>query len=110
MEWIQSTDEYNRLVQQDKPVVMIFSADWCPDCRYLDVFIDEVATDYADRVELHKVNRDEFGDLCESLEIMGIPSFVAYKEGKVVGRFVNSKRKTREEVEDFLNGVLSKPH
>lgn len=110
MNWVATTDEYFTLVQGQKPVVMIFSADWCPDCRYLDVFIDEVAVDYQDRLTFYKVNRDEFGELCETLDIMGIPSFVAYQDGKVIGRFVNSKRKSREEVEDFLNVILSKPH
>ena len=110
MDWIQSLDEYVSTVQRETPVVMVFSADWCADCRYLDFFIDDVAAQYAGKLDMFKVNRDEFGDLCETLEIMGIPSFLVYRNGEVVNRWVNGKRKTREEVEDFLNTVLQKPH
>ncbi len=37
--------------------------------------------------------------------IMGIPSFVVYEDGKEKARFVNKDRKTKKEVEDFLNNI-----
>ena len=39
------------------------------------------------------IDRDEMIDLCIDLEIMGIPSFIAYKDGKEVARLVNKLRK-----------------
>ncbi len=37
---------------------------------------------------------------------MGIPSFVVIQDGKEVARLVNKKRKTKEEVENFLSQAL----
>ncbi|MBX5436937.1 MAG: thioredoxin family protein [Alicyclobacillaceae bacterium] len=108
MEQVQSMDEFFTLAREQTPTVMLFSAGWCPDCRYLDVFIDDVVNDYEGRMRFFKVDRDQFPELCETLDILGIPSFVVYRGGEVVGRFVNGKRKTRQEVEDFLNGVLER--
>lgn len=108
MRAITSLDEYFTVVREDKPAVMIFSAGWCPDCRYLDVFIDDVEEKYRDQMDFYKVDRDQFLELCETLDIMGIPSFLVYRRGQVVGRFVNGKRKTREEVEGFLDEVLAR--
>lgn len=108
MEWIQSTDEFFTRVREVKPVVIIFSAGWCPDCTYLDMFIDEVAEEYQNTFDFYKVNRDEFGDLVETLDIMGIPSFLVYGQGKLISRFVNGKRKTREEVTAFLDDAIEK--
>lgn len=111
MEAIQSVTQFESLRDNtEKPVVFVFSADWCPDCRFLDVFIDEVAAEYEDRLTLVKIDRDAYAEICDSLEIMGIPSFVAFLGGQVVSRFVNGKRKTRAEVEEFLDGVLHKPN
>jgi thioredoxin-like negative regulator of GroEL len=107
MKAIESLDEYFTIVRQEQPAVMIFSAGWCPDCRYLDVFIEDVERAYADRLAFYKVDRDKFLDLCETLDILGIPSFLVYRSGQIVGRFVNGKRKTREEVEAFLDDVLA---
>ncbi|KRL03190.1 hypothetical protein FC81_GL000192 [Liquorilactobacillus capillatus DSM 19910] len=52
-----------------------------------------------------QVDRDENIDLCQSLGIMGIPSFVVYRDGKEIDRFVNKDRKTKEQVESFLNRI-----
>ena len=51
------------------------------------------------------VNRDENIDLCQEMMIMGIPSFVVYEDGQEKARFVNKDRKTKKEVEDFLNNI-----
>lgn len=107
MEEIQSLDQYFTVVRGARPVVMIFSAGWCPDCRYLDTFIDQVIRDNPD-FDFYKVDRDRFGELCETLDILGIPSLVAYREGQVVGRFVSKLRKTKEEVQSFLDDVRAK--
>ena len=52
-----------------------------------------------------KVDRDENIDLCQELMIMGIPSFVVYRDGKEIARLVNKERKTKQQVEEFLNSV-----
>lgn len=108
MKNIESMDEYFTLVRGDQPVVMLFSADWCPDCRFLDRFIDEVEAVYEGTFTFYKVDRDAFPELCETLEIMGIPSFLGYQQGNILGRFVSKLRKTRAEVESFLDDLASK--
>ncbi|MGB3102380.1 MAG: thioredoxin family protein, partial [Psychrobacillus psychrotolerans] len=44
-------------------------------------------------------------DLCIELDIFGIPSFLAYENGEEKGRFVSKDRKTREEIESFLQSI-----
>lgn len=50
-----------------------------------------------------QVDRDENLDLCQELMVMGIPSFIVYRDGKEVARFVNKDRKTKAEVTAFLS-------
>ena len=47
-------------------------------------------------------------DIAQELEIMGIPSFVSYLNGKEISRFVSSLRKTRPEIEAYLNDTIAK--
>ncbi|WP_049153367.1 thioredoxin family protein, partial [Ligilactobacillus salivarius] len=49
--------------------------------------------------------RDENIDLCQELDVYGIPSFIVYEDGKEVDRFVNKDRKTKKEVENFLKAI-----
>ncbi|MRG87737.1 thioredoxin family protein [Salinibacillus xinjiangensis] len=89
-------------------VILLFSADWCPDCRFIDPFMPEIEEKYREDFMFVYVDRDQFIDLCANYNVFGIPSFVALADGEVVDRFISKDRKTREEIEDFLNGVQAK--
>ncbi|QZN92519.1 thioredoxin family protein [Limosilactobacillus panis] len=81
--------------------VLFFTAGWCPDCRFIKPAMPEIEKDFSEFTFL-QVDRDENIDLAAELNIFGIPSFVAYADGKEIGRFVNKDRKTKQQVEDFL--------
>jgi len=103
MENLTSIEQFESL-KQGKKTVFKFTADWCPDCHFIDPFMDEVEQEFSDFTFI-SVNRDEFLDLCNELNIMGIPSFVAFDQGVEIGRFVSKNRKTREEIESFLRTI-----
>ena len=84
--------------------VLFFTADWCPDCRFIKPAMPEIEANFS-QFEFILVDRDENIDLCQEMIIMGIPSFVVYEDGKEKARFVNKDRKTKKEVEDFLNNI-----
>ena len=89
---------------KDGKYVLFFSADWCPDCQYIKPAMPAIENDFKDFTFL-AVDRDENIDLAGELRVMGIPSFIAYEDGKEIGRFVNKDRKTKQEVESFLSQV-----
>ena len=84
--------------------VLFFTADWCPDCRFIKPAMPEIEANFS-QFEFILVDRDENIDLCQEMMIMGIPSFVVYEDGKEKARFVNKDRKTKKEVEDFSNNI-----
>lgn len=84
--------------------VLFFTAGWCPDCRFIKPAMPSIMEEFS-QYEFITVDRDENVDLCQELMVMGIPSFIVYKNGKEAGRFVNKDRKTKEEVVDFLNNI-----
>ncbi|MGM9892325.1 thioredoxin family protein [Limosilactobacillus sp.] len=85
-------------------VVLFFTADWCPDCRFIKPALPAIESDFADYT-FYSVDRDENIDLAAALNVFGIPSLVVYDHGKEIGRFVNKDRKTKEQVEDFLRNL-----
>jgi len=100
MKKLENVKQYEELKENSK-VIFLFSADWCPDCRFIDPFIDDVAAAYPEFTFVY-VDRDKFLDLCIQLDVFGIPSFVAFEQGRELGRFVNKDRKTREQIEEFI--------
>lgn len=103
MKKLSSIEQFEVLKKQER-VIFLFSADWCPDCKVIEPFLPELETEFAE-YEFMYVDRDEFIDLCSQLDIFGIPSFVAYSEGRELGRFVSKNRKTKEEIEEFINSL-----
>ena len=102
MKQLSTMEEYK--VAKDAKSVFMFSAAWCGDCRFLDPFMPEIEEKFKEWTFYH-VDRDEFMDLAQELDIFGIPSFVAFHDGKEVDRYVGRERKTPEQVEAFLNGL-----
>ena len=84
--------------------VLFFTADWGPDCRFIKPAMPEIEEEFSD-FNFIQVDRDENIDLCQELDVYGIPSFIVYEDGKEVDRFVNKDRKTKKEVENFLKAI-----
>lgn len=104
MKSLQTIDEVNTQKQSQKPTVFLWSANWCPDCLYLNPYLDGLEAANPD-MDFYKLDRDQLLDEAISQEILGIPSFVVYQNGKEIGRFVSKLRKTPEEVQAFLNSL-----
>ena len=103
MKDITSVEQYREIIENED-VIILFTANWCPDCMVIKPFMPSIIEKYSD-YKFYSINRDHLMDLCVELEIFGIPSFVAFKGGKEVGRFVNKDRKTRQQIESFIESL-----
>lgn len=99
---IDSVAAYKKAIN-DRCCIM-FTATWCPDCAYTKTYIGEIVKENPG-FKFYYIDRDQLLDLCIELEIMGIPSFITYDHGKETGRFVSKLRKTKQEVQSFLDSV-----
>jgi len=103
VEILQSVEQFEHYKKEER-VVFMFSADWCGDCRFVEPVLPEIEQEFPEFTFI-MVNRDKFIEICQENDVLGIPSFLAYKNGKEVGRFVSRDRKTKEEIVDFIKGL-----
>lgn len=101
MNALTSEEQFYEIIKESQVNVFVFSANWCPDCTFIQPFMAELIQKYKNYKFIY-VDRDQFIDLCIDQEILGIPSFVAYQDGKELSRFVSKLRKTKEEIDAFL--------
>ncbi|MDG5787043.1 thioredoxin family protein [Evansella sp. AB-P1] len=106
MKDLETKEQFDEVIQSNGTVFM-FSAGWCPDCVVIEPHLKEIEKAFS-HFEFYKVNRDNFIDLCQELDIFGIPSFVVYKNGEEVHRFVSKNRKSKEEIIAFLSEAKDK--
>lgn len=103
MKNLETVEQFNELRNNGKHIFM-FSADWCGDCRFIDPFMPEIEANHHEYTFIH-IDRDQFIDLCVEQNVFGIPSFIAFEDGRELGRFVSKDRKTQEEIEQFIAGL-----
>lgn len=103
MEHLKTEEQFNNWIKEEN-VLALFSADWCPDCRVIEPILPEIEKAYP-TYKFVLIDRDQFIELCQAYDVFGIPSFLAFKNGEEVGRFVSKDRKTKEEVIDFIEGL-----
>ncbi|WLD92407.1 thioredoxin family protein [Alkalihalobacillus sp. AL-G] len=103
MKTIKNRQEFEEAIQSDD-VILMFSADWCPDCVVIKPVMPEVENNYPS-FQFFYVDRDEHIELCQDMDIFGIPSFIGFQNGKEIGRLVNKDRKTQEQVENFIDSL-----
>lgn len=87
--------------------VIEFMAEWCPDCNFIKPRLPEIEADFPEYT-FFQVDRDQNLDLFTELNVLGIPSFIVYEDGKEVDRLVNKSRKTKDEVETFIRNSTKK--
>jgi len=89
-------DESNfetEVLQSTLPVLVDFWAPWCGPCQMVGPTIDELATEYAGRAKVGKVNVDEAGQLAGQYGIQSIPTVLIFVNGKVVKQMIGAKHK-----------------
>ena len=90
---------FDEAVRGEKPVLVDFWATWCGPCRMLSPIVDEVASEHPD-VKVGKINVDEQPELARKFNVMGIPTLVVMRGGKVVSQ--SSGARPKDKVLDLL--------
>jgi thiol-disulfide isomerase/thioredoxin len=104
MKQIKAEQEYRDQVKQDELTVGIFTTTWCPDCKRLGMFIDEVIDENQDK-QWFTIDRDEFPEIAEEQSVMGIPSLLVFKNGEKLAHLHSANAKTPEQVKEFINNI-----
>jgi thioredoxin 1 len=81
------------VINSDKIVLVDFWAEWCGPCRMVSPILDEIGEEYADKLEIVKVNVDEEPHLAAEYQITGIPAMKVFQNGKIVREMVGAKPK-----------------
>ncbi len=100
---VSGRDFDSKVLNNRKPVLVDFYADWCGPCNIQTPILEAVAADYKDKIDIVKVDVDQDKDLLAKYGIRSIPTLILFNEGKNVQTRVGVSNKA--EVNSLISSV-----
>ncbi len=83
------------VLQSQQPVLVDYWAEWCGPCKMIAPILDEIATEYAGRLKVAKLNIDDNQETPASYGVRGIPTLMLFKNGSIEATKVGALSKSQ---------------
>lgn len=77
---------FQEIINSNQPVLIDFFATWCGSCKTMSPIIEAIGKEVQGKARVLKVDVDKNQQLASSLQIQAVPTFVIFKNGKIVWR------------------------
>lgn len=100
--------DYHQVVKASgkKPILVLISAGWCPDCRNLYPLLkDALFEEFKDQFDVRYVNTDENRGFARTLNVLSIPTLIVYQNGEEISR-LQAERVDYDTLAEYLEKHL----
>lgn len=101
---IGTSENFEIILNGDKPVFVDFFATWCGPCRMVSPLIDQLSEEYGDRISFVKVDVDDEPGIAHRFNVLSIPNLILIQDGEIVDQHLGAWPKNL--IEEMLKQVL----
>lgn len=84
-----TTDNFQaEVLQSALPVLVDFTADWCPPCKMIAPLVDALAAKYEGKLRVGTLDSDANYPIVETYDVQGLPTLILFQNGKPVHRMI----------------------
>jgi thioredoxin 1 len=94
----------NEVTDSELPVIVDFWAEWCAPCRMMAPILEEISKEYEGKIKVGKLNVDENPTVAGEYRVMGIPTLLFFRSGKLVDKVVGvvPKKALQDKIETII--------
>ena len=83
------------VLNSEVPVLVDYWAEWCGPCKMIAPILDEVSSEYSEKIRIAKLDVDQNQATSAKYGIRGIPTLMLFKEGNIVATHVGGLTKSQ---------------
>ncbi|MEW1832756.1 thioredoxin [Streptomyces sp. NPDC088196] len=101
---VTDADFAAEVIGAELPVLVEFTADWCPPCRQMAPVLRALAAEEGDRLKVVQLNVDQNPEITNAYKVLSMPTFMVFRDGEPVKAMVGARPKRRllDELSDVL--------
>ncbi|MCX4856852.1 thioredoxin domain-containing protein [Streptomyces canus] len=101
---VTDTDFETEVLGSELPVLVEFTADWCPPCRQMGPVLTALAAEESERLKVVQLDVDTNPLTTNAYKVLSMPTFMVFRGGEPVRSMVGARPKRRllEELTDVL--------
>ncbi len=102
----EATFESEVLTAPD-PVLVDFSAVWCGPCKMLDPIVEELASEWAGKLKVVKIDVDHSPNIAMQYQVLGVPTLMLFVDGESRERITGFQPKNRivSKLDPYINNI-----
>src|SRR5688500_15415227 len=86
LKYVNTLDFKTEVLDDSLPVLVDFTATWCPPCKMVDPIVKELAAEWEGKVKVVKCDADQNPDILVTYSILGLPTVMLFKGGQMLER------------------------
>lgn len=101
---VTDADFQSEVLEAEGPVLVDFWAAWCGPCKMIAPILDEMASEYGDKVKICKMDVDASRETPMKYNVRGIPTLIIFKGGDVDSMKVGAV--SRAQLSEFIGAAV----
>ncbi|KUL76180.1 MULTISPECIES: co-chaperone YbbN [Streptomyces] len=101
---VTDADFAAEVIGAELPVLVEFTADWCPPCRQMGPVLGALAAEEGERLKVVQLDVDTNPETTNAYKVLSMPTFIVFRDGEPVKAMVGARAKRRllQELADVL--------